>query len=139
MPVELTINPKFSAHIAKQTPFVSGGLRTYREYRDLGAAEASGGKVHAHIVRTTAPCPPEGSGVHYHDLDFQMVYVLKGSSRVWFEGEGEFSFEAGDSWIQPPSIRHHVLDYSEDYELLEITMPGSYETVQLPDEKGPAA
>ncbi|MDA0239290.1 MAG: cupin domain-containing protein [Proteobacteria bacterium] len=131
MPVKLTINPKFVAHHAREHPFVSGGFRVYREYRDLGFAEASGGKIHGHIVRTTKPCPPEGSGVHYHDLDFQMVYVLKGRSRVWFEGEGEFEFEAGDCWIQPPSIRHNVLDYSEDYELLEITMPGDYETVQV--------
>lgn len=133
MPVPLTINPGFTANIAKENPFQSGGLRVYREYRDLGVAAVTEGKAHAHIVRTTQPCPPEGSGVHYHDLDFQMVFVLKGTSRVWFEGEGEFSFEAGDCWIQPPSIRHNVLDYSDDYELLEITLPGTYETVQVKD------
>ena len=133
MPVPLTINPGFTTNIAKENPFQSGGLRVYREYRDLGVAAVTEGKVHAHIVRTTQPCPPEGSGVHYHDLDFQMVFVLKGTSRVWFEGEGEFSFEAGDCWIQPPSIRHNVLDYSDDYELLEITLPGTYETVQVKD------
>ena len=135
MDSELKFNPKFTAHLAKDNPFVSGGLRTYREYRDLGIADATDGKVHAHIIRTTAPCPPEGSGIHYHDLDFQLVYVLKGSSRIWFEGQGEYFFEAGDCWLQPPSIRHHVIDYSDDYELLEITMPSTYETVQLPDEK----
>ena len=126
------IKPRFTASIARQSPFKSAGLRVYREYRDLGVAQATDGKVAAQIVRTTRPCPPEGSGTHYHDLDFQMVYVLKGRARVWFEGEGEFEFEAGDCWLQPPGIRHNVLDYSDDYELLEITMPGAYETVQIP-------
>ena len=60
-----------------------------------------------------------------------MVFVLKGNSRVWFEGQGEISFEAGDSWVQPPGIHHNVLYYSEDYELLEITLPADYETVPV--------
>ena len=125
---------KFCTSHAKNSTWTPG-LRSFFEYRDLGIADATDGKVHAHIIRTTAPCPPEGSGIHYHDLDFQLVYVLKGSSRIWFEGQGEYFFEAGDCWLQPPSIRHHVIEHSDDYELLEITMPSTYETVQLPDEK----
>ena len=38
---------------AKDNPFVSGGLRVYREYRDLGIAAATNGRVHAQIIRTT--------------------------------------------------------------------------------------
>ena len=98
---------------------------------DLGIGDATGGRVHAHIIRTTKPCPEGGSGMHYHEVDFQMVMVLKGRSRVWFEGEGEVEFEEGDCWIQPPGIKHNVLYYSEDYELLELTLPEKYETVQV--------
>lgn len=121
----------FIVNKARENPFESGGLRTYREYRDLGVADATGGKIHAHIVRTTKPCPQGGSGRHYHDLEFQLVFCLKGRSTVWFEGHGEVKFEAGDSWIQPPCIHHNVLYYSDDYEVLEITLPAEYETVQV--------
>ena len=121
----------FTVNIAKENPFKSVGLRVYREYRDLGISAATEGRIHAQIVRTTKPCPPGGSGLHYHDLEFQMVFVLKGRSTVRFEGQGELSFEAGDSWIQPPRIRHDVLYFSDDYEVLEITMPAEYETVQV--------
>ena len=124
------IHSDFMVNRAKDNPFVSGGLRVYREYRDLGIGNATNGKVHAHIIRTTKPCP-EGSGPHYHDVDFQMVMILKGQSRVWFEGHGEVEFEEGDCWIQPPGIKHNVLYYSEDYELLELTLPEHYKTVQL--------
>jgi len=123
---------RFAASFAKDAAFETEGLRAYRAYRDLGIAAATGGAVRAHVIRTTRPAPPGGSGLHYHDLDFQMVYVLKGWTRVRFEGAGEFRFEAGDCWLQPPRIRHHVLDFSDDYEVLEITLPADYETVQLP-------
>ena len=129
-----TINPRFTAHIAKDNPFKrDGGLaqRAYREYRDLGIAEATDGKVQAQIIRTIEPSPPEGSGLHYHDVDFQMLYVLKGWTQIWLEGEGEFRFEAGDCWIQPPCVRHHVRDFSDDYEVLEVSLPGEYETVEV--------
>ena len=125
------IESEFVVNRAKENPFVAGGLRTYREYRDLGIGKATGGRVHAHVIRTTKPCPEGGSGLHYHDVEFQMVMVLRGTSTVWFEGQGEVTFEAGDCWIQPPRIRHNVLHYSDDYEVLEITLPEEYETVQL--------
>jgi mannose-6-phosphate isomerase-like protein (cupin superfamily) len=125
------IKSTFIVNRKKDNPFVSGGLRVYREYRDLGIADATDGRIHAHIIRTTRPCPEGGSGLHYHDLEFQMVYVLKGNSRVWFEGHGEVTFEQGDCWIQPPGIRHNVMYYSDDYELLEITLPAEYETVAV--------
>ena len=125
------IDSPFVVNRIKDNPFISGGLRVYREYRDLGVAEPTGGKVHAQIIRTTKPCPEGGSGLHYHDLDFQMVFCLKGRSTVWFEGHGEQSFEAGDSWVQPPDIKHNVLYYSDDYEVMEITLPAEYETVQV--------
>jgi mannose-6-phosphate isomerase-like protein (cupin superfamily) len=128
---EQKIPSKFIVNRAAENPFVSGGLRIYREYRDLGIADATDGKIHAHIIRTTKPCPDGGSGLHYHDLDFQMVYVLKGNSRVWFEGQGEVTFNQGDSWIQPPGIKHNVMYYSNDYELLEITLPAEYDTVMV--------
>ena len=125
------IHSDFIVNRAKDNPFVSGGLRVYREYRDLGIGEATDGKVHAHIIRTTKPCPEGGSGQHYHDVDFQMVMVMKGTSTVWFEGQGEVTFEEGDCWIQPPGIKHNVLYYSDDYQVLEITLPQDYETVQV--------
>ena len=125
------IHSDFIVNRAKDNPFVSGGLRVYREYRDLGIGEATDGKVHAHIIRTTKPCPEGGSGQHYHDVDFQMVMVMKGTSTVWFEGQGEVTFEEGDCWIQPPGVKHNVLYYSDDYQVLEITLPQDYETVQV--------
>jgi hypothetical protein len=56
-----------------------GGLRTYAKYRDLGIADATNGMVRAHVIRFIPPCRPEEvSKRHYNDVEFQMIYVLKG-------------------------------------------------------------
>jgi quercetin dioxygenase-like cupin family protein len=108
------------------------GLRPYSAYRDLGFAKATGGKVQAHVIRMTKPYEEgEVSTPHYHDVDFQMVYVLKGWFRSEFEGHGAHTFKAGSSWIQPPKIKHTVIGYSDDCELLEIVLPADFETVTL--------
>lgn len=104
------------------------GFRAYFQDRDLGVREATGERFTAEIHRACAPCPKEGSGLHRHTVDFQFNYVLKGWLRVWLEGEGEFTFSAGDSWLQPPGIAHDVRDFSEDLEVLEIVSPGVFGT-----------
>jgi hypothetical protein len=108
------------------------GLRAYAQYRDLGIAKATEGLVQAHVIRLVPPCDPkEVSKRHYHDVDFQMVYVLKGWMKGEYEGHGVHTFREGSCWIQPPRIKHTVLDYSDDCELLEIILPAEFDTVEL--------
>jgi len=108
------------------------GLRSYAKYRDLGIAAATGGLARAHVIRMLPPFRPEEVSMpHYHDVEFQMVYVLKGWMTTEFEGEGTHTFRAGSCWIQPPKIKHTVRGYSDDCELLEIILPADFETVEL--------
>jgi quercetin dioxygenase-like cupin family protein len=108
------------------------GLRPYSAYRDLGIAPATGGMVQAHVIRMTKPFSADEVAIpHYHDVDFQMVYVLKGTFTSEFEGQGVHTFHAGSCWIQPPKIKHTVRGYSDDCELLEIVLPANFETVTL--------
>jgi quercetin dioxygenase-like cupin family protein len=110
------------------------GLRPYSAYRDLGLAAATDGLVQAHVIRMTKPFETGEVDVpHYHDVEFQMVYVLKGWFQSEFEGEGVQTFHAGSCWIQPPRIEHTVRGYSDDCELLEIVLPADFETVTLED------
>jgi len=108
------------------------GLRTYSAYRDLGLAPATGGMVQAHVIRMTKPFDEGEVAIpHYHDVEFQMVYVLKGWFSSEFEGEGVHTFHAGSCWIQPAKIKHTVRGYSDDCELLEIVLPAEFDTVTL--------
>jgi quercetin dioxygenase-like cupin family protein len=106
------------------------GLRPHFEYRELGIERATEGKVLAQVIRARQPC--EGPGdEHTHTLDFQMVYILRGWMKTWFEGEGERTLEAGDCMYQRPEIAHRVLGYSDDLEVLEITIPADFETATV--------
>jgi mannose-6-phosphate isomerase-like protein (cupin superfamily) len=112
--------------------FVTNGLRTYAKYRDLGIADATGGLAQAHVIRLIGPCnPAEVSKLHYHDVEFQMVYVLKGWVKTYLEGQGETLMKEGSSWTQPPRIKHLIMDYSDDVELLEVILPAEFKTVEL--------
>ena len=108
------------------------GLRPYSAYRDLGLAPATGGKVQAHVIRMTKPFDRDKVAIpHYHDVEFQMVYVLKGWMKTELEGQGAITMKAGSCWIQPPRIKHAVLGYSDDCEVLEIVLPADFKTVEL--------
>jgi uncharacterized cupin superfamily protein len=112
--------------------FKADGLRRYAKYRDLGIGEATHGLAQAHVIRLVGPCnPAEVSKLHFHDIDFQMVYVLKGWVKTYMEGQGETLMKQGSSWTQPPRIKHMILDYSDDVELLEVILPAEFKTVEL--------
>ena len=108
------------------------GLRSNAKYRDLGMSVATNGLLQAHVIRMIPPCDPkEVSKRHYHDVEVQMIYVLKGWIRSEFEGAGEVTMREGTAWLQPPRIKHTVLDYSDDCEMLEIILPAEFDTVTL--------
>jgi uncharacterized cupin superfamily protein len=110
----------------------ASGLRSYAVYRDLGIAEATDGMVRAHVLRFVEPCDPAVvSKRHYHDTQFQMVYVLKGWVKTELEGQGEVVMREGSAWTQPPKIRHVINDYSDDCELLEVILPAEFDTVEV--------
>jgi hypothetical protein len=112
--------------------FKTDGLRAYAHYRDLGVAAASNGLAQAHVIRLIGPCnPAEVSKLHFHDVEFQMVYVLKGWVKTYLEGQGETLMQAGSAWTQPPRIKHLIMDYSDDVELLEVILPAEFKTVEL--------
>jgi quercetin dioxygenase-like cupin family protein len=112
--------------------FETGGLRTYAKYRDLGIATATSGLARAHVIRFVPPFRADQVSIpHYHDVDFQLIYVLKGWLVSEFEGQGAITMRQGSCWVQPPRIKHTVLDYSDDCEVLEIILPADFETVEF--------
>jgi quercetin dioxygenase-like cupin family protein len=123
---------KFVTSHLRHEDFKADGLRPYAQYRDLGVKDATHGMAVAHVVRFIGKCDPKVvSKKHLHKAEFQMIYVLKGSMTTEFEGHGVHKMNAGDSWLQPNSVVHRVLDYSDDCEVLEIVMPANFKTVEL--------
>jgi uncharacterized RmlC-like cupin family protein len=123
---------RFAVSHLDEADFKADGLRPYSSYRDLGIAAATQGLAVAHVIRMVAPYGEAYRQRHYHDVDLQLVYVLKGWFKTEFEGEGAHVMEAGSCWLQPPGIRHTVLGWSDDCELLEIVLPADFPTANDP-------
>ena len=118
---------RFNLSESESSPFRADGLRGYFEYRDLGIKEATDGRAVAHVIRARSAHQATGEW-HCHDVQFQMVYVLKGWLRFEYEGQGEVLLKAGSCVHQPPGIRHREIEHSADMELLEIVLPGEFAT-----------
>ena len=130
--VALKPSQRFTVSHLDEADFKTGGLRDYSVYRDLGIAAATSGLATAHVIRMTAAFTEELSRRHHHNVEFQLVYVLKGWFKTEFDGQGVQTMKEGSCWIQPPGIRHSVLGWSDDCELLEIILPAEHETVNDP-------
>jgi len=110
--------------------------RAGMEYRDL-LLDRFGGRVIASHIRIRDG-GPVADYVHYHAIDFQLIYVRAGWVRVVYEDQGPpFVMGAGDCVVQPPLIRHRVLEASAGLEVIEVASPARHATyadheLQLP-------
>ena len=129
MAVDTSSKQQFTVSHLNEDDFKIGGLRSYSAYRDLGVAMATHSAATAHVIRMIAPFSEQFSQRHHHNVQFQLVYVLKGWFKSDFEGQGVQTMKEGSCWIQPPNIRHTVVGWSEDCELLEVILPAEHETV----------
>ena len=101
--------------------------RAGMRYRDLIPSRLGGVFIASHIhIPNGGPVPDY---VHYHRINFQMIYCKSGWVRVVYEDQGApFVMHAGDCVLQPPEIRHRVLESSDNLEVIEIGAPAEHET-----------
>ncbi len=96
-------------------------------YRDLIPSRLGGRFAASHILIPSGGPVPDY--VHYHRVRFQMIFCKNGWVRVSYEGQGDpIILRAGDCVLQPPEIRHCVLESSEGLEVIEISCPAAHET-----------
>ena len=97
-------------------------------YRDLVPGRQGGRFIASHIrIPDAGPVPDY---VHFHKIRFQMIFVYRGWVRLVYEDQGEpFIAEAGDCVLQPPTIRHQVLESSAGLEVIEIACPAEHDTI----------
>lgn len=101
--------------------------RAGMRYRDLIPGRQGGRFIASHIhIRDGGPVPDY---THFHKIHFQMIYCRKGWVRVVYEDQGEpFVMGPGDCVLQPPEIRHRVLECSSNLEVIELGCPAVHET-----------
>jgi quercetin dioxygenase-like cupin family protein len=96
-------------------------------YRDLIPDRQGGRFIASHILVTDGGPVPDY--VHFHRVRFQIIYCYKGWVRVVYEDQGPpFVMMPGDCVLQPPRIRHRVLECSPGLEVVEVACPAEHET-----------
>ena len=111
--------------LRKEGSWITG--RAGMEYRDLIPDRLDGKVIVSHI--RLAKGGEVDDYVHYHKVDFQVIYCLKGRIKVVYEDQGPpFWLETGDWVLQPPEIRHRVLECTAGTEVIEVSMPAEHET-----------
>ena len=104
-----------------------GAGRAGMGYRDLIPSRLGGRFIASHILIAEGGDVPDYP--HFHRIRFQLIYVRRGWVRVVYEDQGEpFVMNAGDCVIQPPEIRHRVLESSRGLEVVELGCPAEHAT-----------
>ena len=115
----------------READFTLEGPRADAQYRDLGLAQATAGRIGAKHIRAVKPFTQE-TGWHWHDMTGHFVYVLKGWISFRFQGVAEtVTVHAGGSLCQPAGVPHNVIARSDDLELIEINLPAQFGTFDV--------
>ncbi len=111
--------------LADQAPWVIG--RAGMLYRDLVPSRLGGAMIASHIrIPDGGPVPDM---VHFHKVGFQLIFCIRGWVDVVYEDQGgPIRLHPGDCFIQPPEIRHRVLEASDGIEVIEIGVPAEHVT-----------
>lgn len=101
--------------------------RAGMRYQDLIPARQGGRFIASRIrIEQGGPVPDY---VHYHLIRFQLIFCWRGWVRVVYEDQGpSFVLEPGDCVLQPPGIRHRVLEASRGLEVIEVSSPAEHLT-----------
>jgi quercetin dioxygenase-like cupin family protein len=96
-------------------------------YRDL-IPDRKGGRFIASQIRVIKG-GKVSDAVHFHCVGLQIIYCYKGWVRVEYEDQGPpVVMHSGDCVLQPPEIRHRVLECSDGMEVIEIASPAVHWT-----------
>lgn len=122
-----TLPPFVPEFVLTRAGAAPGRGRAGMLYRDLIPTRLGGRYIASHI--SIPDGGPVGDWVHFHRIAFQMIYVRRGWVRVVYQDQGEpFVMHEGDFVLQPPGIRHRVLESSPGFEVVEIGAPAIHAT-----------
>lgn len=92
--------------------------------RDTTIAANTNGVAGVQVVRRGAGTPVWAS----HDTDILFGFVMDGSATLSGEGREASALEAGDAIVIPPGMKTRLDGASGDFQLLEVTLPGTFNT-----------
>ena len=77
------------------------------------------------VVKTGKGTP----GWTCHDADIFFAFVMEGTVTLSGKGEADQVLTAGDAFVVPPGMATMLSNPSQDFEMLEVSLPGVFDTV----------
>ena len=108
-------------------PELVQGRREFFSYRELGVTKATGGQMRAQVTIATQGLSEE-TGWHIHLCEGQFVYILDGWVDLEFAGNRKERIVAGDSIFIPGDTPHNETATSEEFQILEVSIPADMGT-----------
>ena len=108
------------AEVATWAPFRVPGFQS----RDTTIAEHTNNVAGVHVVRRA----DTHSDWTSHASDILFTFVMDGTMVLEGEGRDPYSLEPGDAFVIPPGMKTRYAEASEDLQLLEVSLPGVFET-----------
>ena len=115
------------AHTTPETAKMVPGRRDFFTYADLGVTDASKGHMRAQVT-TAKRGMTQPTGWHYHVCESQFVYALRGWVDLAFEDGSTVRVKAGESIYIPGGLKHNELATSDDFQILEVSVPAEMAT-----------
>ena len=97
--------------------------------RDTDIGDGTNGVAGVHVVKWQGG----DSVVATHDCDILFGFVMGGHVTLEGEGRDPFALEPGDAYVIPPGMRTRLSEPTDDIEILEVALPGAFETTVEPE------
>ena len=93
-------------------------------HRDTGINAGTNGVASVQVAKYESGTPPATS----HNSDILFTFVMTGSMTLQAADQQSAQLTAGDAFVVPPGLVTRYFDCSADLELLEVALPGAFET-----------
>jgi len=116
---------KFCRHVFKKgtwSPWRIGGF----VHMDTKVNEATKGIASVHIARPLNMKAEQH--LISHDSDILFNFILKGKMELIVNGYDTKFLHKGEAYVIPPDLKYQISNYSDDLELLEVSLPGNFKT-----------
>ncbi len=97
---------------------VANGIET----KLLLSRKNHGAEASVMLVRVTPGAIPEVPE-HVHESSEDIIYTLKGSAKIWIEGQGEIDLTPGRLVRVPRNVKHRAYDISADFLVFDVFAP----------------
>ena len=114
---------RFVHHRADEAIWSRARLAGYQA-RDTTIAAHTGDVAGVQVIKRGTGTPDWA----VHDADILFTFVMDGTMVLEGEGKDPFALEAGDAFVIPPGMATKYSEPSDDIELMEVSLPGRFQT-----------